>query len=109
MNALRIYTTVSKTRNVSMRMVHFIVIVILGILKTATAAKLIGRKSTLIPLVQSAFKLNLMLIQMGYLKSKKEDSSTPLNSFTSEGELAAAGESHAPTGDAHTVRMAIRL
>ena len=42
MNALRIYTTVSKTRNVSMRMVHFIVIVILGILKTATAAKVIS-------------------------------------------------------------------
>ena len=50
-----------------------------------------------------------MLTQKGYLKSKKEGSSTPLNSFTSEGELAAAGESHAPTGDAHTVRMGIRL
>ena len=42
MNALRIYTTVSKTRNVSMRMVHFIVLVILGILKSATAAKVIS-------------------------------------------------------------------
>ena len=42
MNALRIYTTVSKTRNVSMRVDHFIVIVILGILKTATAAKVIS-------------------------------------------------------------------
>ena len=42
MNALRIYTTVRKTRNVSMRMVHFIVIVILGMLKTATAAKVIS-------------------------------------------------------------------
>ena len=42
MNALRIYTTVSKTRNVSMRVDHFIVIVIPGILKTATAAKVIS-------------------------------------------------------------------
>lgn len=42
MNALRIYTTVSKTRNVSMRMVHFIVLVILGILKSATAANVIS-------------------------------------------------------------------
>ena len=62
----------------------------------------------MVPLVQSALKLDLMLTQKGYLKSKKEGSSTPLNSFTSEGELAAARGSHAPTGDAHTVRMGIR-
>ena len=49
MNALRIYTTVRRTRNVSMRIVHFIVIAILGILKTATAAKVISKSiSTLI-------------------------------------------------------------
>lgn len=59
MNALRIYTTVSKTRNVSMRMVHFIVIVILGILKTATAAKVISISiSTLIIRCISSFLRN---------------------------------------------------
>ena len=43
MNALRIYTTVSKTPNVSMRMFHFVMIVIpRGIVKTATAAKVIS-------------------------------------------------------------------
>ena len=62
----------------------------------------------MVPLVQSALKLDLMLTQKGYLKSKKEGSSTPLNSFTSEEELAAACLSHFPTGDAHTVRMGIR-
>ena len=53
MNALRIYTTVSKTRNVSMRMVHFIVIVILGILKTATAAKVISISTLIIRCIPS--------------------------------------------------------
>ena len=59
MNALRIYTTVRKTRNVSMRMVHFIVIVILGILKTATAAKVISISiSTLIIICIPSFLRN---------------------------------------------------
>ena len=53
MNALRIYTTVSKTRNVSMKVDHFIVIVIPGILKTATAAKVISISVLIITCIPS--------------------------------------------------------
>lgn len=56
MNALRIYTTVSKTRNVSMRVDHFIVIVILGILKTATAAKVISISVLIITCIPSSLR-----------------------------------------------------